>query len=295
MPDTSFLEHFARGLREPARSELLGSERFAERLLERWRIAQAAAPSVSLAAEVFLPYWAQKVEPGATPSEALGLRVADLYVACACGRGDPAALRVLETSHLPSVDAALRRMGMAAQVQDVKQQLREQLLFSRGHGSPGIYDYAGRGGLRSWLRMMALRTALRLVQRTRGEVRLEASVLEVLAPRVEDVGLQQLKIKYRAEFESAFREAVEALPRRDRALLRRHYLEDLTIDQVGALYRVHRATAARWIAVARGRLLDETRSRLKERLKVSEKELDSIVRTIRSRLEITLRGLLGGP
>lgn len=62
-------------------------------------------------------------------------------------------------------------------------------------------------------------------------------------------------------FQLAFRDAVNALTSRERNLLRYHYLSDLSIDQIGTLYHVHRATAARWVAQARERLISDTRKR----------------------------------
>ena len=48
----------------------------------------------------------------------------------------------------------------------------------------------------------------------------------------------------------AVREAVRRLDRADRHLLREHLLNGLTIDQLGAVLGIHRATAARRIARA---------------------------------------------
>jgi hypothetical protein len=43
---------------------------------------------------------------------------------------------------------------------------------------------------------------------------------------------------------------VRTLSRRDRNLLRYQYFDHLTVDDIGALHRVHRATAARGVARA---------------------------------------------
>jgi RNA polymerase sigma-70 factor, ECF subfamily len=51
---------------------------------------------------------------------------------------------------------------------------------------------------------------------------------------------------------------------------------------------VHRATAARWVAKAHSTLNTRVRKEMVERLRVSEKELTSILRLIDSQLHITL-------
>lgn len=49
----------------------------------------------------------------------------------------------------------------------------------------------------------------------------------------------------------AIEDAAAELAPRDRALLRLHLVERASIDDIAALYRVHRATVARWIQSAR--------------------------------------------
>ncbi len=56
---------------------------------------------------------------------------------------------------------------------------------------------------------------------------------------------------------------------------------------------MHHATVARWIANARGLLLEGTRKVLSERLRVSGQELDSIMGLIESRLEVSIARVLG--
>lgn len=58
------------------------------------------------------------------------------------------------------------------------------------------------------------------------------------------------------------------------------------------MYRVHRATVARWIATLRGTLLERTREALVSRLRLSPAELDSVLRLIDSHLEVGLEGAL---
>jgi RNA polymerase sigma-70 factor (ECF subfamily) len=130
-------------------------------------------------------------------------------------------------------------------------------------------------------------------QRRRGraeEQRSEAAIEDVIA----DPQLEFLKRRDRPRFQEAFRAALAALPVRERALLRLHYAEGLSAEQLGALHRVHRATATRWLAQARQLLLDELRRGLAESLRIDRREVSSLVRLLRSQLEISLRQALGG-
>jgi RNA polymerase sigma-70 factor (ECF subfamily) len=169
--------------------------------------------------------------------------------------------------------------------------MRERLLVGRAGGAPEIGDYSGRGSLAGWLRVMAFRALQR--DRRRGiaqDQRAEAVIEDAIA----DPQLEFVKRRDRPRFQEAFRDALAALPVRERTLLRLHYAEGLSAEQLGALHRVHRATTTRWLAQARELLLDELRRRLVESLRVDRSEISSLVRLLRSQLELSLRQALGG-
>lgn len=65
-------------------------------------------------------------------------------------------------------------------------------------------------------------------------------------------------------------------------------MERLGIDEIAGIYRVHRATAARWLARIRERLYTGTRTELMQRLAVDPREFDSVMRLIRSRLDASI-------
>ena len=191
------------------------------------------------------------------------------------------------------VDIALRPMPDAmSNLSELKQQLRHRLLLSDGDKPPRIAQYSGRGALRSWLRVAAIRCALNHLKRYgRHEVQLEEEVLE---RRVmpDDPELRQLKARYRAQFKDAFEGALCSLDSKERNLLAYHYLEHLNIDEMGAIYSVHRATVARWLARIRQRLERRTRRNLMERLSVGGEELESIMRLIQSQLDASIERFL---
>ena len=117
-------------------------------------------------------------------------------------------------------------------------------------------------------------------------------LLDQLAPGVPDPELAYLQQHYGAQFRAAFREAVLSLTPRERNLLRHSVLDGLGIDQIAAIYHVHRATAARQVKQARSSLVEATRERMRMMLGVGETELDSIFRVLVSLAHITLREIL---
>jgi RNA polymerase sigma-70 factor (ECF subfamily) len=264
--------------------------------------AEAAGPGLALPAADFVAWLAEKL-PVEAPIEAslAALCTDDLYLACACASGDPRALALFDRHYLAVVERAVTRRGASpTQTADLQQVVRERLLLPRPAtaeqpGRPRIAEYSGRGNLRAWVRVVATREALRLLGRRQREV--PADDDELSARLTPDAGpeLGYLKQLYREEFRQAFAEAVAALTDRERMLLRQHALDGLSIDRLADFYGVHRATTARWVEAARKSVLTRTRRALGQRLHVPAAELDSIMRLIHSRLDVTLAGLLRAP
>ncbi|HWQ29246.1 MAG TPA: transcriptional regulator, partial [Dehalococcoidia bacterium] len=64
------------------------------------------------------------------------------------------------------------------------------------------------------------------------------------------------------------------------------------LEEVATVYRVHRATGARWIAQARAALLERLGAELRRRLRADTREVASLVRLLESQLDVTLSRLL---
>lgn len=88
------------------------------------------------------------------------------------------------------------------------------------------------------------------------------------------------------------RAALASLSEELRALLRYSLLDGWNVDRIGALYGVHRATAARRVAVARDQLADAIRKDLSSRLSIPVDEVDSVVRLVQSRIDVSLSRIL---
>jgi RNA polymerase sigma-70 factor (ECF subfamily) len=152
----------------------------------------------------------------------------------------------------------------------------------------GIASYSGRGELRAWFRITATREVLRLVKGARKDQPLDDEALYDVFSPADSPELGHIKALYRAEFVAAFREAIASLTAKERTLLRQQALDGLSVDQLGTLYGVHRATVARWVAKARQKLLSRTRRSLMVKLKIGGADLDSILRLVRSRIDLSL-------
>src|SRR5262249_23753239 len=118
----------------------------------------------------------------------------------------------------------------------------------------------------------------------------EIAVVPVAA---DDPELAYLKARYRAEFKLAFDDALAALTDRERTLLAQYHVDALTIDQLGALYDIHRVTALRWVGKAQARPRELILERLDQRLGLSSSDLRSVMRLVRSHLELSLVRVLG--
>ena len=196
----------------------------------------------------------------------------------------------LEARFFPEIEAALRKMNLGgARVDDVKQSLRGQMFVGTPETPPRIVDYSGRGDLGAWLRVTATRSALKVLRKEQREIPAEDDAIFAAASSSSDPELAYVKEVYRAQFRTAFQEALDSLDDRDKNVLRQHVVDRLSIDEIGALYHVHRATSARWLDKARELLLTRTRQRFMNGAKITPRECDSIMRLCQSQLDMTIR------
>jgi RNA polymerase sigma-70 factor (ECF subfamily) len=263
-----------------------------ERALGRWLTeARAAWPDVELLPEIFLPFAAERVaRTGVTDLAAL--HASDVYIVCACAAGDERAIVALEARYFPVVDAAIRRMRIAVSIDELRQELRIRLLVATDGSRPRIDQYNGKGDLQSWLRVSATRAALRLARRRRPEAHGDADRLSRLAAGDIEPELRHAHARVQPIFRDAFAQALAALSDRQRTLLSHHYVDELSSESIGAIYGVHRATAQRWVAQARDELQSALRERVALKLGSDVVDVDSVLRYVKSHLEITLSRLL---
>lgn len=255
--------------------------------------AKRAWPSFKVDDVRFVTHLAGRMRPDVDAEKGIrDVHAADLYLALACSLGDKRALAELEKL-FELLPEALARLASRAPVDEVVQAVRTKLLVAE-KGEPKILDYAGRGPLGGWLRVTAVRTALSMARKTNpaAGVPVTREILLAVPDFTDDPELAHFRDRYKTEFKSAFEQAVAALEPRERNLLRLSLVDGLNIDQIGVVFGVHRATAARWIQKSIENVQSGTRERLVERLRMSEAELESLMGVLRSSLELSIQRLL---
>jgi RNA polymerase sigma-70 factor (ECF subfamily) len=249
--------------------------------------AQKSWPDFDLSISRFVSYAMERLPQNQPLDEALaGLFVADLYLACACVEQNPRALAAFDRDYLNEVHYAIARMPPTkASTDDLKQSVREKLFVGSGDAAPHIVEYKGRGDLRSFVRVIIVRLLIDLVRAERAQKREVTRNLLQREVELANPETEYFRKHYAAEFSAAFAEALQLLTPVERNLLRQQFVHRLTLEELSALYGVHRATAARWLQQVRRRLIDNTRNRLMGRLQVSASEFLSIARAIKSTLD----------
>jgi RNA polymerase sigma-70 factor (ECF subfamily) len=244
--------------------------------------AEATYGRLGVSAERFTAFLATREVSQARP---------DLVLACACLDGTPPALAYFEEHLLAPVGARLARVHGSQIAEEVIGRLRETLYVAAPGRAARLASYAGRGDLRGWLEVVAVREAHKVRRReVRGHDN-DADILDSL-PDDDDLELRQMKAQHRAELALAFREALERATPRSRLLLRQRYLDGLTLDEIAGLHNVHRITVMRWMARTEKELLCEIQRALTARLGLATREVADLVEDARSRLDLSLRGLL---
>ncbi len=259
-------------------------------LVELWERGRDAWPDVPLDARAFATYVGERASAKLAPVAAVGeVRAADAFLACACTIGLPSAIRAFDSNLLSRVPLFLGSLRKRPDVVDeTRQQLLEKLFVAEPGKPAKISSYGARGALEGWVRVVAIRVALNIVEAERSNDSLDANTV-ALGGNPE---LELLKLKYRDEFVAAFREAMASLPKRDRTMLRFTYVEQVTPARIGEVYGVHRTTALRWVESAHGEVLARTRTGLMARLDVSPSECDSLIELMKSQLDVTLGALV---
>jgi len=222
--------------------------------------------------------------------DALAEHAGDVYLAAAAVAGHDKAVKIVSEDLLGELPRWLARLRLPLDtVEEVRQVLRSKLLVGP---PPRLAQYRASGPLGAWIRVAAVRTALDLGgdgdaigDETNG--RLQDPLLQALDPE-----RQLIRTMYSALFEIALRDAVGEMSKRNRSLLRFHYLAGMSFDAIGRIYHVNRSTAVRWLAAIRDELEAAVKLRLWQELGISTTEFQSLWNAVRSEVEVSLSRLL---
>jgi RNA polymerase sigma-70 factor (ECF subfamily) len=274
-------------------------ERFADRatldatLATLYEVARAAYPALAIEPERFAGELARRLGAAATPGVLAGIRADHVYLAIACAAADDQAIRAFEAEFHAEIETTGARMrARADQIDEVRSYLRRTLFVNEPGRPAALSEFTGRGDLRSYLRVIATRELVRVISKGRRQVGIsDEAMLDLLSP-INDPELDYLRERYRSDVDAAMRAALVGLGEEARAYLRYSLIDGWSVDRIGALYGVHRATAARRVAAAREELAVAIRKELATRLQISVDEVDSIVRLVQSRIDLSLQRLL---
>jgi RNA polymerase sigma-70 factor (ECF subfamily) len=223
--------------------------------------------------------------------EAARKHAGDLYLACACARGDVRALAELDRRFLAPLGGAVATIDPSpAFADEVRQVLRRKLLVSDGKSRARIADYTGRGPLGGWLRVAAIRAARDLKRSHRREAPLEGEPADGALAR--DPELEYLRARHGRELREALQRTLAELPPRERNVLCLYFLDGKSSVAIGAIYQVEGATVRLWLKRLRATILAETKRLLGERLHLAEPELESLIGSLQDDLEVSLSRLL---
>jgi RNA polymerase sigma-70 factor (ECF subfamily) len=280
----------------PAALGLTPGEALERQLADVIQRARIGWPELDLDERGFVTHAAGRLIPDEGGLTQLAeLHAPDLWLAYGCAIRHEPAIRAFDREVLGPIGALLARLQPTPLlVDEVRQQLREKLLVAAPGELPRIGDYAGRGSLTAWVRVAATRVALDLLRAAGARPHSDVEP-DDLAPASESPELEYLKERYRPQFKAAFQAALESLDAEQRTILRMHIVEGLNIDEIGALFRVHRSTIARWIAAARVSILDEARRQLQRKLGLNAAEFESLAGVVRSQLSLSLSKILRRP
>jgi RNA polymerase sigma-70 factor (ECF subfamily) len=287
------------GSKEPAYAELFLRERpgggdpavLEARLREIAEKAVRAWPNLVIDPERLVVHLAQVV--GDDVAQGLAeLFVEDFALGVACIERRAGAVTEVERLCGAAIDAAVARIDRSPELRDeVRQTLWQRLFIGTPDHAPRILSYAGRGPLAGWVAVAAQRIALDL---RRAATRAAGSdpLAEQLLPSEDHPEVDYLRMKYKTEFEAAVRDALAALPDRDRLLLRLTTVSGLSHEQIANIYKVNQSTVTRWIARARAEVLEATERSVCAKLGVKRDEFMSLAGLLVSRIDLSISRVL---
>ena len=257
--------------------------------------ARAAWPGVDVPSAALAQWLAERVPDDGDPAAGLAhMATEDLYLACACAQGVAGAADAFERAIMSAVPKAIARIDASPGfVDEVMALVRAKLLVGDEGRAPRVSSYLGRGPLSAFAQVVAIRAAQTLKRRSVKDAVVDRESMLELPFEGGDPEAARLAAEVREPFRRAFGEALSELSPRDRNVLRLYLVEEVGSETIAAMYRVHRATVARWVAEARAAVQKGTRKRLMKELQLGRASVDSLVGKLLSQLDVSLATFLG--
>jgi RNA polymerase sigma-70 factor (ECF subfamily) len=215
----------------------------------------------------------------------------DFSFALACMEGDGASLKRLESLCRSELRLALRRMRAPVDEDETTATLLAKLLVAKAGSKPKLGQYEGQSKLRSWIRVVAVHHVLKNLLKTKRLVGREEPLNEALLAEIDRSQIPEWRTMdsaARQAFKEALARALESLTSRNRNLLR-HRLDDLTVTEIAALYKVSHVTVLRWLAQIGSQVRQAVLGELRDALRLKAPELESLVHSLLGRVDSSVR------
>ena len=222
---------------------------------DRWRLPRAAFV-YALEVSIQKAFAGREPAPRELSRYLASLHLEDLALACACAEGHADAWDYFVLEMRPHLYRAADALDPSGAARDLADSLYADLygLNDRGEAQQSLLRYFhARSSLATWLRAVL---AQRHIDRVRAGRRFESlsHEPEVAAPsRPADPDCPRLVDLLR----SALVTSVARLKPRDRLRLRLYYVEQLTLAQIGRLFKEHEATVSRQLGRTRRRIRED--------------------------------------
>jgi RNA polymerase sigma-70 factor (ECF subfamily) len=253
-------------------------------------------PDIRLDEQVFRDYVQARIasraggEPASAEVSRTPEQIASLYLCCGCVQGNEAACAAFQQAYLGVIRNAIARIFPDRPwIDDVAARFLSQLLVGE---EPRLTRYAGRGDLAAWLKVVATRAAID-AKRSRPEQNeqpISSSVEAAMSMSPESLLFCRTHTR---SILDALGRALSMLDKKQRSLLRLNYTDGLNIEEIGALYGVHRATVGRWLQQARSSVESAVLEDLQAQRGIDPADVRSLIHGARPYLEDSLGKLLG--
>lgn len=211
-----------------------------------------------------------------------GPHALDRFLAASAVRHERWAVQALEHEVFAPIRFQLARRHDASAVDEALQELRTELV-----AAGGLAAFAGRGPLKAWMLVSAVR---RLYAKSGPNQLTDELPAIASAPATAELAL--IRARYGPLFKGALERAFAALTRRQRVLLSMTVEQKLSAQQIGRIFHVHRATATEWIAEARSALRDSVKANLQRETGMTDSEFDSVGHALQEQTDLSLPRLL---
>ena len=256
----------------------------------------AAWPTIALWSERFVGYLTERADASRAPLDAIAtLQVADLYLACACAGGDEVAVDTFLALYGPKLRRVIEEVDPAPGfVDEVMDELREALLGGEAEQREGkIAQYRGRVPLAAWLEASARRRALTRQGAARPfEDLAEIAGMERGGPPATD----HLRLRYPNGFGQAVTDgagrALAELSADDRALLRAHLVDGVSLRKLSHIRGVNVNLIARALAGARDTLRRYIREEVSRRAGLPPADAAAVMAALFTRINLGINAAL---